>query len=223
VWLAAPGDDSDVQLTHAFDLGGLSRATLQFWAWYDLETDYDFAYVLVSADHGATWDILRPRHAVDGDFGPAFNGRSRDARDDVRGWVSESLSLDAYGDRPILVRFELLTDAATTGDGLALDDIAIPELGFFDDLENGPRAWRSQGFSLSTVSLPLAWGVRLVIDSAPPRVRPLTLDANNQGEWVIDLEGEPATLVVMPLNAFTTRQAAYWVRLTNRAAGDSLP
>lgn len=223
VWLATPADDSNAQLTHAFDLGGLSDATLQFWAWYDLEIDYDYAYVLISADHGATWDILHPQHAAASDFGPAFNGRSRNARDDVRGWVSESLSLQAYVDRPILVRFELLTDAATTGDGLALDDIAIPELHFFDDMENGPGDWRNQGFSLSTVSLPQAWGVRLIIDSDPPVVRSLRLDAFNQGQWAINLQGEPATLIVMPLNAFTTRPATYWLHLTDRPAGDTAP
>lgn len=223
VWLAAPGDDSDAQLTHAFDLGDLTSATLQFWAWYDLETDYDFAYVLVSADHGSTWDVLDLQHAARGDFGPAFNGRSRDARDDVRGWVSESLSLNAYLGRPILVRFELLTDAATTGDGLALDDIAIPELRFFDDTESGPGAWRSLGFGLGGVSLPQNWGLRLVIDSDPPVVRPLTLDAYNQGEWVIDLHGQPATLIVMPLNPFTTHPATYWLRLTDQYAREIAP
>ncbi|HUV90900.1 MAG TPA: hypothetical protein VMY80_14690, partial [Anaerolineae bacterium] len=58
VWWSNRGDDSDMMLTRAFDLSGVSAATLEFWTWYDLEEDWDYAYVEVSADDGETWTIL---------------------------------------------------------------------------------------------------------------------------------------------------------------------
>jgi hypothetical protein len=43
----------------------LSEATLQFWTWHDIEADWDYGYVTVSADDGATWQILRGPSTVD--------------------------------------------------------------------------------------------------------------------------------------------------------------
>ena len=39
-----------------FDLTRLQKATLQFSTWYNIEKDYDYAYVEVSTDSGKTWD-----------------------------------------------------------------------------------------------------------------------------------------------------------------------
>ena len=49
--------------------------------WYDLETDYDYAYVEVSADGGKTWDILANEHTTitnpsGNSYGPGFTGAS---------------------------------------------------------------------------------------------------------------------------------------------------
>ena len=43
-----PGDKSDMTLTGAFDLSGLTQATLSFQTWYDVEEGWDYAYVTVS-------------------------------------------------------------------------------------------------------------------------------------------------------------------------------
>ena len=219
VWLALAADESDVQLTQALDLTGLSAATLQFWAWYDLEKGYDFAYVLVSADQGVTWELLRPQHARAGEFGLAFSGRSRDARDDVDGWVQERLSLNAYANRPILLRFEVLTDASTTRGGFALDDISLPELNYFDGAETIPDDRQSGGFVATGLTLPQPWLAQLVIHSDPPVVYPLALDALNQGTWTFQLDDQPATLIISPLNPFVPQPAAYQLHLTTSPTG----
>lgn len=49
-------DDSDATLTHDFDLSGVKNATLDFWAWYDLEEDFDYADVETSTDAGVNLD-----------------------------------------------------------------------------------------------------------------------------------------------------------------------
>ena len=58
VWWSNRGDESDTTLTRTFDLTGLEQATLQAWLWYDIEKDYDYAYVEVSTDGGQTWEVL---------------------------------------------------------------------------------------------------------------------------------------------------------------------
>jgi bacillopeptidase F (M6 metalloprotease family) len=53
------GDESDMRLTQTFDFTGVSGPlTLSYQTWYDLETDYDYLYLLASEDDGQTWDFL---------------------------------------------------------------------------------------------------------------------------------------------------------------------
>ena len=63
-WYAPAPDEMDAQLTLEIDLSPLDAAALEFTTWYDLEAGYDFAYVTISTDEGASWNILTPRHAV---------------------------------------------------------------------------------------------------------------------------------------------------------------
>ena len=81
-WWAHRADDSDTRLTRAFDLSDVSEATLEFWLWHDIEEGYDYGYVEVSADGGATWRILAGEHSSDYDpvgngFGVGYTGKSQ--------------------------------------------------------------------------------------------------------------------------------------------------
>ncbi|MFN2134384.1 MAG: hypothetical protein ACK2UK_00410, partial [Candidatus Promineifilaceae bacterium] len=211
MWYALPYNDSDAQLTARFDLRQLERATLTFNAWYDLEEDYDFAYVSVSADNGATWDLLYPLHSRTGDYGPALTGESALAADAAAGWIRETLSLNQYAGSEILLRFHVLTDFETTGKGFALDDIAITELGFFDDVESGSGNWEAQGFVRTGWQLPQEWEVRLILHGEQPQVIPLTLNPLNQVRQPVELGADGGTLVIIPLTPFVEDSAQYWL------------
>ena len=213
MWYALPSNDSDAQLTARFDLRNLDRATLSFSTWYDLEKNFDFAYVSVSADQGATWDLLYPQHSQTGDYGPALTGKSGDAADAANGWVRETLSLSQYAGNEVLLRFHVLTDFETTGRGLALDDIYITELGFYDDVEAGTGNWDAQGFVRTGWLLPQQWAVRLIEHGDPPRVSALWLNSLNQVREEIVLGTEGGTLVVMPMTPFVDERAQYWLQI----------
>jgi len=47
--------------------------------------------------------------------------------------VREKIDLTPYAGRPIVVRFEMVTDDAVNLPGLCIDDMRVPELGFSDD------------------------------------------------------------------------------------------
>jgi immune inhibitor A len=213
MWYALPSNDSNAQLTGTFDLSRLDKATLSFNAWYDLEQGYDFAYVSVSADQGSTWDVLQPQHGEPGDYGPALSGNSTVATDGSQGWIRETLSLNQYAGKQILLRFQVLTDFETTGRGLALDDIAITELGFYDDVESGTGNWEAQGFARTGWLLPQQWAVRLIPNGQTPRVIPLELNPLNQISHPLDLGAEGGTLVIMPLTPFVDETAQYWLQV----------
>jgi hypothetical protein len=213
MWFVPPVDDTNARLTGVFDLTGLSQATLNFWAWYDLEEDFDFAYLSVSTDSGQSWRLLVPDHASPGEYGPSFNGRSQDERDNEGGWVTESVSLSSYVGQEVWLRFEVMTDPAVTGPGFAIDDLSIPELGYASDVESGLDGWQPEGFVQSGWLLPQLWHLRLMRtnDIGGIEVVPLTLNELNQGQWTVDLGQDGGVLMITATTPFTKQPTAYWL------------
>ena len=198
MWYAPPSNDSDAQLTASFDLSQLNRATLTFSAWYDLEKNYDYAYVSISTDQGQTWNLLHLQHSQPGSYGPALTGKSIDAPDAANGWVRETISLNQFTGQQILIRFHVLTDFETIGRGFALDDIAITELGFYDNVESGTGQWDAQGFVRTGWLLPQQWVVRLIHHESSPRVETLSLNPLNQAQELIHLQEKAAHSLSCP-------------------------
>lgn len=81
---------------------------LSFWTWYDLEEDYDFAFVEVSKD-------LRKWHQLD-----HFNGSTNNQ------WRQQGpYSLNDFAGESVYIRFRYATDGNTLGDGFWVDDITF--------------------------------------------------------------------------------------------------
>jgi hypothetical protein len=156
MWYSNRADVADTRLTREFDLTGVTKATLNYKVWYLLEQGWDYGYLMVSADDGRTWDILPGSHST-GDnphhnaYGPGYTGQSG-------GWLDESISLDQYAGKKILVRFEVITDDATAMPGLAVDDVRVPEIGYRASFEDGDAGWQAEGWVRTDNRLPgRAW------------------------------------------------------------------
>jgi len=213
VWYSNKGDFSDNTLTRAIDLSGVDSSTLHFRAWYYIENLWDFGYVTVSADGGATWDILTtPQMTTDNrhntGYGPGYSGQSG-------GWIDESISLDEYAGREILLRFEVITDDTVAQPGLVIDDVSIPEIGYADDFETGDDGWAAQGWIRTDNVLPQqAWiqvaqrvGDEVIVS------RWLAPGANH---WTLPI-AEGASQVVLAVSPFapvTTVPAPYTLTIT---------
>ncbi|MCB8920574.1 MAG: immune inhibitor A [Ardenticatenaceae bacterium] len=212
-WLSYPADESDMRLTRPVDLTGLDAATLTFWTWYDIEEGWDYGYVAVSTDDGATWDLLETQHTTrdnpeGNSFGPGFTGSSG-------GWVQETAVLTPYAGQTILLRFQTITDDAVHLAGWAIDDIAIPELGYSDDAEQD-NGWTAAGFVRMTGTLPQRFIVQLVLlGDGAVQVQRLPLDANQQGRWPIPLGAafDEAVIIVAGATPFTSETAVYATKL----------
>jgi immune inhibitor A len=210
VWWSNRGDDVDAMLTRAFDLGGLDSATLHVRMWYDIERDWDYAYVEASIDDGRTWDLLAGpsmtvRNPNGNSFGPAYTGQSGD-------WIEEKFDLSPYVGHTVLLRFEYVTDDAVHHAGWLIDDVQIPELGYADDLESGTGSWQARGFVYSDNLVPQSYRVRLITLGQTVSVLPLTIDGSGYGQ--LDLHGlgtevDTAVLVIAAVAPSTTQAAAY--------------
>lgn len=207
------GDESNMTLTRQFDFTSVSGAlTFDFWTWYDLEADYDYLYLLASTD-GARWEIIRTPSSTNEDpsgnsYGWAFNGLSGGDGS----WINEVVDLSAYAGQQVWLRFEYVTDAAVNGEGLLLDDLSIPEIGYFSDLEADDGGWDGEGFVRVPNLLPQSFRLALVIDQGRERqVEYLTLEADNSIEIPLEIGGQVdgVTLVVLGTTRFTRQPASY--------------
>ena len=217
-WWSNRGDSIDTTLTRRFDLTGVSRATLSFSLWYDIEQDYDYAYVEASRDGGETWDVLPGEHTTDDDpvdqsFGPAYTGISGGGSEPV--WVRETVDLTPYAGALVWIRFEYITDQAVDNDGLAIDDLAIPEIGYADDAESLGE-WKASGFVRSNNLVAQRFAVRVLVPGDPAQVITVPLDSMNRGELILTLDTGGvlgAVLMVAALAQTTTAPVEYVVSL----------
>jgi len=214
-WWSNRGDDSNATLTRAFDLRGVTQATLSAWMWYQIEEDWDYAYVEVSTDGGKTWDLLSGPSSTTSNpngnsFGPAYTGSSN-------GWIKETFDLTPYAGKQILFRFEYVTDDAVNQPGWLIDDLSIPELDYSEDFESGPGGWESGGFIYSDNLVAQRYLVQVILLGQETQVLRLDLDAAQHGTLTLRGLGrdfDSAVLVISALAPSTTEVASYTYRIT---------
>jgi len=211
------GDTSNMTLTRAFDLSGVSGpAALEYWMWHDLEEDYDYVYLEVSDDGGESWAILETPSGTTEDpsgnsYGWAYNGMSGGGL--PAEWIQERVDLSAFGGQEILVRFEYVTDAAVNGEGLLVDDVRLDAVGYDEDFEAGDGGWEADGFVRLYNQLPQTFRAALIEFGGEPQVTYLTFDGNGRAETPVDLEGE-AVLVITGTTRHTWQPGVYRYSLT---------
>jgi len=112
----------------------------------DIEYAWDYAYLIISTDGGATWETVETNISTTDDpngqnFGYGITGSSGGA------WIPLTADLSAYtGD--VLLGFEYWTDGYVMGSGFMVDDIQVT--GYpLDDAESD-AGWTFYGFRLTT-------------------------------------------------------------------------
>ncbi|PJF23877.1 MAG: hypothetical protein CUN53_20670, partial [Phototrophicales bacterium] len=72
-------DMSNTRLTRAFDLSSVDAAALEYDLWFHIERDWDYGYVMISADDGVTWEIQSTERTTTRDphrtaYGAGYSG-----------------------------------------------------------------------------------------------------------------------------------------------------
>ena len=206
------GDESDMTLTQRFDFTGHSGPlTLSYWTWYDLEKDFDYAYLEASTD-GENWQILTTPSGTAEDisgnnYGWGYNGLSNSGYQ----WIREEVDISQFAGQEVLLRFEYITDAAVNTEGFLLDDVTIPEIGYFSDFEHDDGGWQAEGWVRIGNVLPQTFRVALVKHGAQTTVEQIPLSADNSANIQLDVGGDIrwVTLVVTGTTQYTRQKAAY--------------
>ena len=145
-----PGHTLDVYLPDLQQHAGASNITLRFKSFYEIEWDWDYGFVLVSADGGQTWKSLASKKGttlsghnpnnyecyamyqngitgVSGDPNVITNVHRNpvDPIYPVPVWIDDEFDLTEFKGQNILLRFAYFTDPAETKRGWFIDDISI--------------------------------------------------------------------------------------------------
>jgi immune inhibitor A len=118
---SSAGDDLDNLMYKAVTLP--AGASLAAKARYEIEEDWDYAYLVVSTDGGTTWTNVHTNLSTSTDpngqnFGEGITGSSGG------NWVDLTADLSAFTGE-VLIGFRYWTDGAVTEAGFGVDEIAI--------------------------------------------------------------------------------------------------
>ena len=147
VYWSAMGNDLETTMTKQLTLP--AGASLSADVWYDIEDTFDYAFLELSPDGGATWT-------------PVLNSRSDPASRDQSGFNTSGTGLTgstggAYvpltatlpGSGTVLLRFRYRTDSSVAGQGLVIDNLVIAG-GPVDGAETAEAGWTFDGFKRTT-------------------------------------------------------------------------
>lgn len=208
---------SDMRLTRQFDLTAVSGPIeFVYQTWYDIERDWDYAYLLASID-GQRWDMLQVPGGTDtnptgGNYGWGYTGTTRRSE-----WIEQRVDLSDYAGGSVWLRFEYVTDLSVHGEGMLIDDLAIPAIGYFSDLESDDGGWEAEGWVRVRNVLPQSFLLAWITFGDQTRVEYVSAGVNNILELPMDLpeEGGARVLVVFPTTRFTRQPASYSLSFSN--------
>jgi hypothetical protein len=185
-WVAARADGSVSHLTCALDLAIGPSPFLTYRLWYDIERDYDFAYVSVSPDGGQRWTLLRTpamttSNRLGMNLGAGYTGKS--GASSRSRWVDEAIDLGEYAGRTVLVRFSYVTDDALVREGIAVDQVRAIASGASAS-EASCRDWSTHGWARVGSTFAQNWLVQVIEFSGEgARVRQLPMDGDGRSSW----------------------------------------
>ncbi|HET89386.1 MAG TPA: hypothetical protein ENN99_01395, partial [Chloroflexi bacterium] len=201
-WWSNRADESLTTLVRKFDLSGVAHnepVTMTYWTWYDIELNYDYATVEISADEGRHWQALLPPPDQ------SYTGRSGG---DSSIWIQEIIDLSPYAGSEVWIRFSYLTDGAITGVGFLLDDISIPRIGYADDVkarEAEDNGWQPAGFVRRGFPVEQRYLAILLLTGADHsfQVERLIVGEDGAAEWAVPLGSEEWSEAVILLSGVT--------------------
>ena len=138
-------------------------------------------------------------------------------------WIDEEVDLTPFAGSEILLRFEYVTDQSYNGQGFALRDVRIPQIGL-DEPGAVEGAWTPDGWLRVDAPIPEHWNLR-VVRWTPQGVRvdPVAVDVDGTASFKLDESASRSMLVVAPTAPRTLLPASYSVTVSPAADKQDSP
>jgi immune inhibitor A len=148
-------DEIDTNMVTTVDLTGKNAAVLSFDSWYQIEKDWDYAFVQVSTDNGATWKSLGNANTnsnpVSGAY-PTIEPNLPGFTGDSNGWTKQEFDLTEFAGQKVQLKFRYITDWGTSEKGFFVDNVKITADGatiFEEGAETTNNTFDLKGFTKS--------------------------------------------------------------------------
>ncbi len=99
--------------------------SLKFWTYYNLETDFDYAYIEVSAD-GINYSAIPGN--ITTNYNPNGNNQGNGITGASGGWIQGLFSLASFAGQILYFRISYITDGYVFNEGIYIDDIYPSEV-----------------------------------------------------------------------------------------------
>ena len=146
-WYSGKGDDLDNRMTRPLTLPA-GTTSLSMSLWYEIEAGWDYFYVSLSNDNGATWSNLSGNRTT------TANPNGQNEGNGITGtsggvFVPATFNVpDAFTGVPVLLRLRYWTDPAVVEKGVLVDQIVAGT--FTDGAEATPNGWDLGNWAQST-------------------------------------------------------------------------
>ena len=179
-WSNNDQDWADVRMSRSVDVP--AGADVRFWMWNDyiIEADWDFGFVEVSTDGGASWTQQNVYNEADelvstpddyddpngrlADYGGLVHGLT----DHTDGWEHHYVDLTPWAGQTIQVRLRYATDAAFLERGWFVDDLSITadDATVWEDDAETEGDWTTQALSFTGEAVGAGWVLNTGTSSA---------------------------------------------------------
>lgn len=153
-------DNLDSNMTQTINVPA-GTSTLNMRLQYNMEANWDYAYVSVSNDGGANWTNLAGTYlngtaqsalTVNTNLTSSTTGNKQNLGNGITGssagaWRLASFNMSAYAGQQVQLRLRYKTDSNTVLSGILADEITFG--GVVDGAENGDGNWAMNGFKVT--------------------------------------------------------------------------
>lgn len=102
-------------------VAAMAGQSISFQTWYDIESNWDYAYVEISTD-GQAWSSIAGNITTTSD--PNGNNDGHGITGSSGGWITADFPLDDWAGQDLLVRLRYETDQGVLEEGIYVDDFS---------------------------------------------------------------------------------------------------
>ncbi|BAJ03076.1 immune inhibitor A domain-containing protein [Shewanella violacea] len=120
-YFSGSGNDLDNRMSTRVDLTAASSVVVKFKTWYDIEADWDYAYLAVSTEAG----LVTIANALTTDTNPNGNNLGNGITGSSNGWIDAEFDLTSFAGQVVDITVIYSTDPGVANAGIYIDDFSV--------------------------------------------------------------------------------------------------